>query len=112
MASRSIPARSFARITCEAPTDDGLAWLLGFDGSQLIVVSATDADGAIATASTRVALVGSLPPPVQIRCVELPHVGRPAGRAGRVAALARRAAGYEPHVPVPLARARRERLDL
>ena len=54
---------SSARITCEPPADEGLAWLLGFDGSQLIVVSATDADGAIATASTRVALVGSLPPP-------------------------------------------------
>ena len=63
---------SFARITCEPPADDGLAWLLGFDGSQLIVVSATDADGAIATASTRVALVGSLPPPVQIRVSSYP----------------------------------------
>ena len=63
---------SFARITCAAPADEGLAWLLGFDGSQLIVVSATDADGAIATASTRVALVGSLPPPVQIRLSSYP----------------------------------------
>ena len=57
---------SFGRVTCAAPADDGLAWLLGFDGSQLIIVSAIDSDGAIATASTRVALVGSLPPPVQI----------------------------------------------
>ena len=63
---------SFARITCEPPADEGLAWLLGFDGSQLIVVSAIDADGAIATASTRVALVGSLPPPVQIRVSSYP----------------------------------------
>ena len=63
---------SFARITCAAPADDELAWLLGFDGSQLIVVSATDADGAIATASIRVALVGSLPPPVQIRVSSYP----------------------------------------
>ena len=74
----------------------GLAWLLGFDGSQLIVLSATDADGAIATASTRVALVGSLPPPVQIRLWSYPTwEGEPVVRGG-VAALARRAAGYEP----------------
>ena len=63
---------SFARITCAAPADEGLAWLLGFDGSQLIIVSAIDADGSIATASTRVALVGSLPPPVQIRLSSYP----------------------------------------
>ncbi len=82
---------SFARITCAAPADEGLAWLLGFDGSQLIIVSATDADGAIATASTRVALVGSLPPPVQIRVSSYPTWdGQPVVQAAWLRSLAAR----------------------
>ncbi len=81
----------FARIRCEAPTDEGLAWLLGFDGSQLIVVSATDAEGAIATASTRVALVGSLSPPVQIRVWSYPTwEGQPVVRAAWLRSVAAR----------------------
>ena len=82
MASRSIPAHRSPGSPASRPADDGLAWLLGFDGSQLIIVSAIDADGAIATASTRVALVGSLPPPVQIRVSSYPTwEGEPVVRA-------------------------------
>ena len=100
------------RITCEPPADEGLAWLLGFDGSQPDRRQRDrrrrrHRDGEHSRRAGRLASAAG--PDSRI---ELPHVGRPAGRSGRVAALARGAEGCEPSVPVPLARARRERLGL